>query len=56
MAIYHGGNRNIVNMDNMLPLVIYTLLYAEANNLSAEMALLENHIAYRVECGSDCEM
>ena len=40
----------------MLPLVIYILLYSRSTNVVAEMALLENHIAYKVECGSDCEM
>lgn len=51
---HYGGSHNVVNMDNMLPLVIYTLLYSSADELMADMTLLENHISYQVESGSDC--
>jgi len=44
----------MVNMDNMLPLIIYTMIYAQTTNLTAEMALLDNYITYQVESGSDC--
>lgn len=43
-------------MDNMLPIMIYIILYTEAVNLLPNLAMLEHYVVYKENCSGNYEL